>query len=74
MPKEQLEEVSSRSHSLQYLLKVPMIMLIFLAAITSGTSVLLLKISDTILQKGELMKGIWELIFIGSLVVFTGDT
>ena len=48
MPKERLEKISERSMNLKYLLKVPMVMLIFLAAIVSGTSVLLLKIVDSI--------------------------
>ena len=53
MPRERLLEVSERSTSLKWCLKIPMVMLIFLAAIVSGTSILLLKIVDTIIQKGD---------------------
>ena len=52
MKTDKLEKISSRSQNLRFLVKVPMVMLILLAAVTSGTSVLLLKISDTIVQKG----------------------
>ena len=53
MPKERIAQVSERSLNLKWFLKFPMVMLIFLAAIVSGTSVLLLKIVDTIIQKGD---------------------
>lgn len=44
-----LNQVSARSKTLQYLVKVPMVFLVASAATVSGCSVLLLKIVDTIL-------------------------
>ena len=53
MPQERLNQVSERSKNLKSVLKVPFVMLIFLASILSGTSILLLKIADTIVQMGD---------------------
>ena len=49
MPQERVVQVSERSKNIKFFLKMPMVMLIFLASIVSGTSVLLLKIADTII-------------------------
>lgn len=60
--------------TLKSLVKVPMVMLIFLAAIVSGTSVLLLKIADTIIQMGD-FASLWpQLLLVGALTAFTGDS
>ena len=53
MPQERILEVSERSKHLKWFLKFPMVMLIFVASIVSGTSILLLKITDTIVQMGD---------------------
>ena len=53
MPQERLNQVSERTKNLKTVLKVPFVMLIFLASILSGTSILLLKIADTIVQMGD---------------------
>ena len=53
MPQERLNQVSERTKNLKAVLKVPFVMLIFLASILSGTSILLLKIADTIVQMGD---------------------
>ena len=48
MSRERVQEVSERSLTLKWCVKVPMILLIMLAGLVSGTSVLLLKVGDTI--------------------------
>ena len=53
MDQDQLTLISERSLTLKWCIKVPMVMLIFLAAIVSGTSILLLKILDTMIQMGD---------------------
>ena len=53
MPQERLNQISERTKNLKMFLKVPFVMLIFLASILSGTSILLLKIADTIVQMGD---------------------
>ena len=51
-----------------------MVMLIFLASIVSGTSVLLLKIADTIIQMGD-FASLWpQLLLVGALTAFTADS
>ena len=51
-----------------------MVMLIILAAIVSGTSVLLLKIADTIVQMGE-FANLWpQLLLVLALTAFTADS
>ena len=74
MPHERLIEVSERSRNLKWFLKVPMVMLIFLASIVSGTSILLLKIADTIVQMGDFGTYWYQLIFVGCLIGFTADS
>ena len=49
-------------------------MLIFLASILSGTSILLLKIADTIVQMGDFGTYWFQLIICGALIAFTGDS
>ena len=49
-------------------------MLIFLASIVSGTSILLLKIADTIVQMGDFGTYWFQLIIVGSLIGFTADS
>lgn len=49
-------------------------MLIFLASILSGTSILLLKIADTIVQMGDFGTYWFQLIIVGALIAFTGDS
>ena len=49
MDYEKMAEVSERSITLKWLLKVPMILLIFTASLVSGASMLLLKVVDTII-------------------------
>ena len=58
MPQERLNQISERTKNLKMYLKVPFVMLIFLASILSGTSILLLKILDTIVQFGD-FKAYW---------------
>ena len=53
---------------------MPMVMLIFLAAIVSGTSILLLKIVDTIVQKGDFGSYWHLLLLLGGLTAFTADS
>ena len=74
MDREQLNQVSERSMGLKWCLKVPMVMLIFLAAIISGTSILLLKIVDTIVQKGDFGSYWHLLLLLGGLTAFTADS
>ena len=59
---------------MKYYLKVPMVMLIGLAGSVSACSVLLLKISDTIIQKGDGLDYWPFLACIIGLVIYTGDT
>ena len=49
MDYDKMAEVSERSIRLKWLLKVPMILLIFTASLVSGASMLLLKVVDTII-------------------------
>ena len=74
MPQDRLAQVSERSKNLKWTLKLPMIMLIFLASIVSGTSILLLKIADTIVQMGDFGTYWFQLIIVGALIAFTGDS
>jgi len=53
---------------------MPMVMLIFLASIVSGTSILLLKILDTIVQMGDFATYWYQLIIVGALIGFTADS
>jgi len=67
-------QISERSGGLKYYIKVPMVMLIGLAGSVSACSVLLLKISDTIVQNGDGYQYWPWLICIIGLVIYTGDT
>jgi hypothetical protein len=69
-----LAEVSERSKTLKWGLKIPMIMLILLAAVVSGTSVLLMKIVDTMVQQGDFADYWYFMIGLGCLVAFTADS
>ena len=51
-----------------------MVMNIFLASIVSGTSILLLKIADTIVQMGDFGTYWMQLILVGGLIGFTADS
>lgn len=51
-----------------------MVMLIFLASIVSGTSILLLKIADTIIQMGDFGTYWMQLVLVGCLIGFTADS
>ena len=73
LPDEEIREVSERSLRLRYYLKMPMVMLIALAGSVSSCSALLLKVSDTILQKGDGEGYYFWLIMIGCLSIATGD-
>ena len=48
MPEEKLIKISERSASLKPYLKFPMVILIANAGVISGTSMLMLKVTDTI--------------------------
>jgi len=69
-----LNEVSERSKTLKWGLKIPMVMLIGLAAMVSGTSVLLMKIVDTMVQFGDFADYWYFMIVLGGLVAFTADS
>jgi len=74
MPYDRVIQVSERSTKLKWFLKMPMVMLIFLASIVSGTSILLLKILDTIVQMGDFATYWYQLIIVGALIGFTADS
>ena len=74
MSKERIGEVSERSLTLKWCLKLPMLFLIMLAGLVSGTSVLLLKVGDTILQHRDFSEHWPMIILIGVLTIATADT
>ncbi len=55
MPEEKLMKISERSAGLKPYLKFPMVILIANAGVISGTSMLMLKVTDTIVQMGSTM-------------------
>ena len=74
LSKERIAEVSERSLTTKWFLKVPMLLLISLAGLVSGTSVLLLKVGDTILQHRDFSEHWPMLTLIGLLTIATADT
>ena len=74
MPQERILQISERSKHIKWFLKFPMVMLIFLASVVSGTSVLLLKIADTIIQMGDFGTYWLQLLLVGALIGFTADS
>ena len=74
MHQDKLNEVSQRSSSLNYMLKLPMLCLIAAAALISGTSILLMKIVDTILQFGDFEAYWHSILLVGVVVIFLSDT
>lgn len=74
MSAERLAEISERSINLKYFLKLPMVMIVGLAGSVSALSILLMKISDTIVQNGDGADYWPELLLVIALVIYTGDT
>mmetsp|Transcript_22543 Transcript_22543/g.27869 ORF Transcript_22543/g.27869 Transcript_22543/m.27869 type:complete len:93 (-) Transcript_22543:361-639(-) len=74
MPVERVKEVSERSQTLHYFLKLPMLVLVSAATWTSGASILLLKVADTVLQKGEFEQHWPVLLLVIAATLYTADT
>lgn len=74
MTPERLTKASERSLTLHYVIKMPMICLMVTAALVSGTSILLLKIVDTIITWGDFTAHWSSLIIVIAAVLYTADT
>lgn len=67
-------KISERSRTLQYAIKMPMICLVATASLVSGTSILLLKIVDTIVTWGDFQAHWGSLLVVIAAVLYTADT